>query len=219
MENKLLKKLFIKSGYKVFLAHVPENAVAILGDIPVDVEIQYSHSTNFDVLLLFVKNSTELIEYLKAYTPLLKPDTIFWIAYPKKSSGITSDLTMSKWDELNPYALTPCSAAAIDNTWTALRIKPLGTSKPSGICNDDIEKNEYGAYIDVKNKQVTLPEDLKAALEHKPNALAFYQKLSYSNRKEYVLWVLTAKQEKTRLDRIQKTIEKLGQEKKNPAEK
>lgn len=219
MENKLLKKLYIKPQSEVLVVNAPENATNILGNIPADINIQYNHSDNFNVLLLFVKNSMELQAALKAYVQLLKADTIFWAAYPKKSSGIASDLTMNEWNELKPYLLRPCAAAAIDNTWTGLRIKPLGTSKLSDICNDEIEKNEYGIYIDVKNKQVTLPEDLKMVLEQHPPALAFYKQLSYSNRKEYVLWVLTAKQEKTRLDRIQKTIDKLIHRKKNPAEK
>ena len=69
------------------------------------------------------------------------------------------------------------------------------------------------------NKIITLPDDLKAVLKLNETALNFYDQLSYSNRKEYVLWVLTAKQEKTREDRIQKTVEKLLGRKKNPTEK
>jgi uncharacterized protein YdeI (YjbR/CyaY-like superfamily) len=52
-----------------------------------------------------------------------------------------------------------------------------------------------------------------------PAAHQFYDSLSYSNRKEYVLWLLTAKQQKTREYRLVKTIEKLLAGKKNPAEK
>jgi uncharacterized protein YdeI (YjbR/CyaY-like superfamily) len=47
----------------------------------------------------------------------------------------------------------------------------------------------------------------------------FYQQLSYSNKKEYVLWILTAKQEKTRDERLVKLVEKLNVGKKNPSEK
>jgi len=49
--------------------------------------------------------------------------------------------------------------------------------------------------------------------------MAFYQGLSYSNKKEYLGWILSAKQEKTRGERLIKTVEKLSEGKKNPAEK
>jgi uncharacterized protein YdeI (YjbR/CyaY-like superfamily) len=64
-----------------------------------------------------------------------------------------------------------------------------------------------------------LPADMAEALAQTPSAMAFYQGLSYSNKKEYVVWILSAKQEKTRGERLVKTIEKLSANKKNPAEK
>ncbi|RZJ71320.1 MAG: hypothetical protein EOO47_22965 [Flavobacterium sp.] len=91
--------------------------------------------------------------------------------------------------------------------------------KRSGLGNTEIAKSDYGNYIDVANKIITLPEDLESELKKEVSAFDFYQSLSYSNRKEYVLWVLSAKQEKTRLDRILKTVEKLAAGKKNPSEK
>jgi uncharacterized protein YdeI (YjbR/CyaY-like superfamily) len=87
------------------------------------------------------------------------------------------------------------------------------------VRNSELEKNDYSAFVDVHNKVITLPADLKLAMEKEQLSINFFEKLSYSNQKEYVLWVLTAKQDKTRVDRIQKTVEKLIAQKKNPAEK
>jgi len=84
---------------------------------------------------------------------------------------------------------------------------------------DEIRQNEYAMYVDVDNKVITLPPDVKAILEQTPAALSFYQQLSYSNKKEYILWILTAKQEKTRNERLTKMVEKLVAGKKNPSEK
>jgi len=47
----------------------------------------------------------------------------------------------------------------------------------------------------------------------------FYDGLSYSNKKEYVLWILTAKQAQTKADRLDKLVTKLLAGKKNPSEK
>jgi uncharacterized protein YdeI (YjbR/CyaY-like superfamily) len=49
--------------------------------------------------------------------------------------------------------------------------------------------------------------------------MSFYEELSYTNKKEYVLWILTAKQEKTRQDRITKMVQKLLEGMKNPTQK
>lgn len=102
---------------------------------------------------LFVKNSTELNRDLCWLTDHLRPDTILWITYPKKSSGIESDLgTMRHWDETSKYGLEGVAAAAIDSTWTALRFRPAGQIKKSEVCNTEIEKNELGQYLMLTTK-------------------------------------------------------------------
>jgi uncharacterized protein YdeI (YjbR/CyaY-like superfamily) len=126
---------------------------------------------------------------------------------------------MKSWQELNAFGLTPCASAAVNETWTALRLKLIEEVKPSGMRNDHIKTNEYGEYIDPVNKTVKLPADLQAALSGHPQALAYFNQLAYSHRKEYVLWVLSAKQEKTRNSRLGKTVEMLLNHKKNPSGK
>ncbi len=48
---------------------------------------------------------------------------------------------------------------------TALRLRPTGQMKKSTISNAAIQNNEFAVFIDTKNKIVTLPEDVKAALK------------------------------------------------------
>jgi hypothetical protein len=191
-----------------------------LEPLPEGATVAYEAKDSFDGVQLFVKNSTELAAGLKVVVPVLQPDTILWIIYPKKSSDIETDLEMmSSWDEPAKYGLNGVAAVAVNETWTALRFRPQGQSKMSEGRNDSLRQNEYGAYIDVDKKIITLPEDIKDVLQKSPLALANYEKLSYSNRKEYVLWILTAKQEKTREERLVKMVEKLVAGKKNPSEK
>jgi hypothetical protein len=140
--------------------------------------------------------------------------------YPKKSSGIPSDINMMQsWEPLAKYGLDGVASAAVDSTWTAIRFRPKEQVKKSSVRNESISQNEFGEYIDVANRQVSLPPFLKAELEQHPQALSFFNKLSYTNKKEYVLWLLTARQEKTRSERLIKIIGKLLAGKKNPAEK
>lgn len=215
----LTQKLLVKPGKNWLFYNAPENYLDSLEPLPEGSTVTTVPTGNFNGIQLFVKSKNELSASLKVIVPLLKNDTVFWISYPKKSSGIESDLKMGSWDELTTYGLEGVASIAVDEIWAGSRFRPIGQAKISGIGNEEIKQNEYAAYIDVDNKMVTLPPDVKDILQQTPQALAFYRQLSYSNRKEYVLWILTAKQEKTRNERLVKLIEKLSTGKKNPSEK
>lgn len=218
--SPLAKKLLIKPGQKWLFVNAPANYLAALEPLPEGVTTGFEAKGAFDGVQLFVKNSHELTENLKIIVPVLKPDTIFWIAYPKKSSGIESDLEMmGSWDEPTKYGLRPVAAAAINEIWTGIRLRPVEQAKLSNVGADEIRQNELGKWIDVDKKTIILRDDIKQTLEQNLQALANYEKLSWSNRKEYVLWILTAKQDKTREERLVKMVEKLEAGKKNPAEK
>lgn len=218
--SPLAKKLLIKPGHSWLFFNAPANYLAALEPLPEGVTTNFAAKGAFDGVQLFVKNSHDLIENLKVVVPALKPDTIFWIASPKKSSGIQSDLgMMGDWSMVTKYDLEPVAAIAVDETWTASRFRPIGQAKVSNVGADEIRQNEYGKWIDVDKKSIILREDIKQTLKQNPQALTNYEKLSWSNRKEYVLWILTAKQDKTREERLVKMVEKLVAGKKNPAEK
>ena len=218
--SPLAKKLQVKPGKNWLLHNAPANYLTQLEPLPDGATIAYEAKGTFDGVQLFVKNSDELKASLKVIVPVLKPDAVFWVIYPKKSSGIKSDLEMmGSWDDLDKYGFTSVASAAVDETWTALRFRPKELTKASDTRNAEIKQNDYAAYIDVENKIIKLPDEIKNVLQKSHSALANYEKLSYSNRKEYVLWILTAKQEKTKEERLMKMVEKLEAGKKNPTEK
>jgi Bacteriocin-protection, YdeI or OmpD-Associated len=218
--SDLSKKLQIKPGKHWLFFNAPANYLTIIEPLPDEVSISYEPTGNFDGIQLFIKNADDLASSLKVLIPILKNDTIFWVTYPKKSSGMDSGLEMmGSWDELTGLGLRIVTSVSVNEMWTALRFKPVALTKESESSNDNIRKNEYSDYIDIDTKQIILPADMAEALGQTPSAIAFYQGLSYSNKKEYVVWVLSAKQEKTRSERLIKTVEKLLAAKKNPAEK
>jgi hypothetical protein len=220
MENSFLKKLQIKPGFKVSVINAPENAAEIFGEISSNIEFSYETKQHNEAYLIFAITKADLFATLKAIEQSIGDKTIVWIFYPKAKTTLAADLNlMQSWDDLVKLNLAPCGSAAVNEIWTGIRIKTAASQKKSGVGNAEIANNEYGKYIDVANKIVILPEDLKAALAAHPMALAYYQQLAYSHKKEYVLWIVTAKQEKTRTDRINKMIEKLLYKKKNPSEK
>lgn len=215
--SPLAKKLQVKPGQRILLLNAPNAYQLLLEPLPENTSISTALQGNYDNIQLFVINSGELVQTLKDVHRSLLPSTIIWIVYPKKSSGIKSDLDMtSSWTEPEKYGLRPVASAAIDETWTALRLKPIDQVKRSGVGMSEIQNCELGKFIDVENRIVTLPPGLKEELEQRPSALSFFKTLSWTNKKEYVTWILTARQEKTRINRIAKATEMLASNKKNP---
>lgn len=67
---------------------------------------------------------------------------------------------------------------------------------------------------DTEAREVIIPEDVQMALTKEPEALAFFEKLAYTHRKEYIRWITNAKREETRKKRIGIFIEKILAKKK-----
>jgi hypothetical protein len=123
-EKTLAEKLLIKAGYRVLLVNTPDGYENILKDLPQGVKILEKLSKNIDLIQLFVNTLAELEAELIAIKPLLKPDGILWLSYPKKTSKIKADINR---DSINAYARTVglqgVSMVSIDDTWSALRLK------------------------------------------------------------------------------------------------
>ena len=68
---------------------------------------------------------------------------------------------------------------------------------------------EVDIEVDAEPRTVTVPADLADALAGDAAARAFFDRLSYTHRKEWVRWVEEAKKEETRTTRIAKTVESL----------
>ena len=64
---------------------------------------------------------------------------------------------------------------------------------------------------DTEPRLIEIPKDLAKELRKEKEAKAFFDKLSYTHRREYVNWINEAKKEETRQNRIVKTIEMLKQ--------
>ncbi len=210
--TQLTKKLLIKTAQTWLFLNPPERFLGDFDGLNIEIKTSILGVEKFDGVLLFVQNSAQLKAALTKIIVVLKLETVCWIAYPKKSSGIVSDLEMTgNWAETGQYHLRIVSAASIDKTWTALRLRPLDQVKKSTISNAAIQNNDLNEFIDTKNRIVHLPEDVKQALEKEPAAFAIYQKLAYSHQKEHLVWILTAKREETRKARIVKMMAMLQQ--------
>lgn len=72
---------------------------------------------------------------------------------------------------------------------------------------------------DFEERVVEIPSDLKKELAKSKKAQEFFDSLSFTNRKEYALWISSAKREETRQKRLSEIVPKLLKGKKNPSAK
>ena len=96
------------------------------------------------------------------------------------------------------------SIAAPDSTLEKIRI--------SSIVNDI-------AGIDMEKRTITTPVELEVLFTKNEPAKAFFETLSFTNKKEYITWITGAKREETKQARLEATIDKLTYLKRNPSEK
>jgi hypothetical protein len=76
------------------------------------------------------------------------------------------------------------------------------------------DKIKVSVELDTEERVIEIPKDLMKELKKHKEAKAFFDKLSYTHRREYVMWINEAKRDETRRNRIVKTIEMLKKGKK-----
>ena len=216
MPSSTAQKLKIKEGDILLTLHAPAEFKKTLGPVPAGVKIM-TDGKQYNQLHWFVNNKAQVEKELKKILSLIKDGVICWIYYPKGTSGIQTDLTRDKgWETLLAHSdkLTWISLIAFDETWSAFgcRLKTDGDkikeSKPT--------ERSILQYIDAATKTIRLPEDLASVLKKNKKAGEFFNSLSFTNRKEYVEWIVTAKQDATRKNRIEGTLDRLNKQWKNP---
>lgn len=214
--SNILKKLRIKTPHKFLCVNAPAGFEKIISSDGCTFSSDARQS--FDSVHWFVKTSAEVDAGIAAIFKLLKPGLPVWVYYPKGSSGIQTDLTRDKgWETLMQKPDTRWVAMiSFDDTWTTFCFR-LKTEKDRAEEAKPQAEREIFKYADSKTKTIWLPDDLKAILEKHPAESVIFDALSFSHRREYVEWIITAKQEQTRQTRLEGTIEKLRKGWKNPA--
>ncbi len=119
----LPKKLGIADGHRVaWLGGPPDIAAAIAAAQPgARIDMALGRAT-FDVIALFVRARAELERRLPSAMARLGPKGGLWIAWPKRSSGVATDLVEDTLREvILPTGLVDNKVCAIDETWSGLR--------------------------------------------------------------------------------------------------
>lgn len=215
MTSTTAQKLKIKEGNIILTINAPSEYKKSLGPLPTGSKVTDTGKT-FTQVHWFVKDKAQMEKELKKVLPLIKGEVICWIFYPKGTSKTQTDLTRDKgWDELLKHDMQWISLISFDDTWSAfgMRQKTEADKKKE----DKPKERPIFDYVDPKTKTVKLPDDFAAVLKKNKKQEAFFNTLSFTNKKEYIEWIVTAKREETRNERVKGSIERLGKEWKNPA--
>jgi hypothetical protein len=217
MANTISDKLKIKAGYTLLTLNEPSGFQKGLNGLPKGVKVIES-GKDYNQVHWFVLNRAQLEKEMSKVMKLVKPEVTVWVYYPKGTSKVQTDLTRDKgWDCLLAEGdkLTWISLISFDDTWSVFgfRAKTEADKKKE---TKPKEEREIFKWVNPQTKEITLPDDLAAALKKNKKASEFFNTLSFTNKKEFIEWVVTAKREETRKERVEGTIERLIKSWKNP---
>jgi hypothetical protein len=118
----LVRKLGIKPGARLALIGAPDEFDAVLGELPDGVKVRRRAGGTFDVAVAFFIRRSLLARRLPDLREALNPAGGLWIAWPKRSSAVPTDLTEGVVRELGlAGGLVDNKVCAIDATWSGLR--------------------------------------------------------------------------------------------------
>ncbi len=200
-------KLKFQEDIPLMVFNMPDDCIGMFDDF--DVKTSFAGKAKYKQVLTFVYNREDLEKYYLKTIERLEDDAVFWIAYPKQSSGIPSDLTRIKTDAWDIIVYSPdytmVSSASLNDTWTGMRIRK---KDPDAKYKRDVpiaERKTEG--IDYVKRTVELPKDAKAAMKAFKGLEDFFNSMSFTHKKEYVEAIVEAKKPETRQRRIDKMIE------------
>ncbi len=129
----LPRKLGIKPGARLGLVRAPEDFAKTLGVLPAGVDSRAPGRGGgpFDVIVCFARRAKDLARDLPALPPQLDPTGGLWIAWPKRSSGVPTDLTEAEVRARGlGLGLVDNKVCAIDDVWSGLRFVARRADRP-----------------------------------------------------------------------------------------
>lgn len=121
-KTPLTKKLGIKEGAKVALVNKPDGFEMTLGPLPTGTKLYGRATEPLDVIVFFAESRRHLGRRLSVLAGYLADSGGLWVAYPKKSSGVDSDLSFESVQQAGlDLGLVDNKSCAVNDVWTAVR--------------------------------------------------------------------------------------------------
>lgn len=118
----LVKKIGIKSGDRLLFSNEPPTFRKSLGELPEQTTIVKTAKGPVDVAVVFSDRQSHLEKNFRAVAKTLSQNGMLWIGWPKKSSGVATDLNENVVRDIGlANGLVDTKVCAIDETWSGLK--------------------------------------------------------------------------------------------------
>jgi hypothetical protein len=118
----LAKKLGIKENFRIALINSPDQFEDALGALPPGVTLAATAKEPINLILFFAKSQADLKKNFARLAENLVPNGMLWVGWPKKTSGVPTDLTEGIVQKIGLAAgLVDTKVCAIDEIWSGLR--------------------------------------------------------------------------------------------------
>ena len=118
----LAKKLGIKERFRLMFVNAPEGFEKELGKLPPGVEIATRGNKPFNLIVLFVNSERKLHTQFAKFAGKILRDGMIWVAWPKKSSGVVTDLSFDNVQQIGLHAgLVDVKICAVNEIWSGLK--------------------------------------------------------------------------------------------------
>ncbi len=132
-KTPLVKKLGIKDGHVVYLVGAPDGFLGLLQPLP-EVTIRRRLTGPVDVAVAFAATRRELAEAMRRLADALTPAGGLWVAWPKRSAGLATELDFATVQRAGLEAgLVDNKSCSIDSNWQAVRFVRRLRDRPSQI--------------------------------------------------------------------------------------
>jgi len=120
--KSIVQKLGIKPGFRIFVVDAPAAYGDIVGRLPAGVTAASRLKAPLDMVHLFATERAGLATHLRGYRDAIAPDGMVWVSWPKKASGVATDLSdVVVRDTALALGLVDVKVCAIDATWSGLK--------------------------------------------------------------------------------------------------
>ena len=118
----LSQKLGLKPGFCIFMDGAPADYCTLAGEWPEGAKLVREARAPLDVGHLFATEAKGLAARLRKYRAMVTPDGMIWVSWPKKTSGIATDLSdIVVRDTALPLGLVDIKVCAVDDVWSGLK--------------------------------------------------------------------------------------------------
>ncbi len=127
----LAQKLGLKAGSQLFVQAAPANYMKLLAPLPEGMRTVRRIGAGTDVIHLFATERAVLEHAVAAAHKAMRPDAALWVSWPKKASGVPTDISENVVREIAlPAGLVDVKVCAVDDTWSGLKLVVRKSARP-----------------------------------------------------------------------------------------